>query len=108
MDPVDVVEPTGGVAGDVGAVVDVVAAGDATVEVEGMGDALSWLADVANEGMSEMEAEEVTYDGPACDDCTYPSSEGGHFSQLDYSSTGSKVHRKFRPLVLRWVIRERA
>lgn len=35
-----------------------------------MDDALNLLAGAASEGMSEREAEEVTYE-PACDDCTY-------------------------------------
>lgn len=104
MDPVDVVAETGGVAGDVvGA-----AAGVAAVEAEEMGAALNLEADAANEGTSEMEAVEVTYGDSACDDCTCPSFEVEHFCQLDYSSTDSKVHRKFRPLALRWAIRERA
>lgn len=105
MDPVDVV---GGVAGDVGVVVGAVAADVAAVEAEEMGDALNSEADAANEGTSEMEAAEVTYDDSACDDCTCPSFEVEHFCQLDCSSTDSKVHRKFRPLALRWAIRERA
>lgn len=98
MDPVDVVESTGGVVGDV---VEAVAAGDAAIEAEEIGDALNLTIDVEIEGMSEMEEEEVTYDEPVCDDCTYPSSEVEHFCQLGCSSTDLKVHRKFRPLVLR-------
>lgn len=36
-----------------------------------MDDALNLLAGAASEGMSEMEAEEETYE-PVYDDCTYP------------------------------------
>lgn len=108
MDPVDGVVGTGGVAGVVGAVVDAVAVDVATAEAEEKGDALKLEADAVNAGSSAMEAVEVTYGESVCDDCTYPSFEVEHFCQLDYSSTNSKVHRKFLPLALRWVIRERA